>query len=166
MKFAKTPSTERESSLVQIAFRLFFSRQGFAAVFRLMQEVVLAKEEEEALLWPRYSQLKRLWRAAKEIIAKNLRATRCGRRKLIKMLTAKTLVCVGRFHYGQPEISSWKSKIKKSHVLVAQFFGHCERYTKTSRMCLPVCNPKRFLCTRRKTHKGGIEKSEEGNERG
>lgn len=130
----KTPSvvaaeTERESSasLVQIAFRLFFGRQGFAGSFSGSCKKSCWPGRRRRIPRARYSQFKRHWRAAKEIIAKNLRATRCSRRKLIKMLTAKTLVCVGRFHYGQRRARMARNLVV---VLVAQFLGHCERYTK------------------------------------
>lgn len=117
--------TERESSGISCAncFSAFLRDRALPQFFGLLQEVVLAGAKKKT----RYSQFKRLWRAAKEIIAKNLRATRCGRRKLIKMLTAKTLVCVGRFHYGQSRARMARNLVV---VLVAQFFGHCERYTK------------------------------------
>lgn len=105
----------------------FSSRQGFAGSFSGSCKKSCWPGRRRRNPRARYSQFKRHWRAAKEIIAKNLRATRCGRRKLIKMLTAKTLVCVGRFHYGQRRARMARNLVV---VLVAQFLGHCERYTK------------------------------------
>lgn len=134
MKFAKDPGRRRcrnRKGIFRIScancFSAFLRDRALPQLFGSCKKSCWLGAKKKTRSGEVQSVQKALAGSAKEIIAKNLRATRSARRKLIKMLTAKTLVCVGRFHYGQRRARMARNLVV---VLVAQFFGHCERYTK------------------------------------